>query len=149
MSNEELKTKIEKFLENQDVFIIKSVKHVNSKPHPYVIGTRHVNFAADNWHGMLSADCIRDGEKRRLVHCYFKTSGYHYCDLPYDEHTSERVIFLQLKRHVSNKEAAHILSEIKDEIKDEGIAGFAFIETPEKFRIEPPEKKVDETVPGV
>lgn len=143
MSNEELKAKIEGLLADQGAFRIKDVMHVNHKPHPYMIGPSHVAWAADHWGGGLSEECIRDGEKRGVVRCYNSPPREGRCNIPYDEHTSDRVVFLQLRRNVANAEAVNILFTIKQAILDEKVTGFCFVDTPEKFRIEEPTTSVN------
>lgn len=124
VANTELEKKYqEKYFKDSNLFILKSIQHVNYKPHPYVIGSKHVAYAADHYGGMLGKETL---EK---IPCAEKG-----CQLPYDEHTSDKVMFLQLKRDTTGKEAGTFLMQMEDEIKQDGIDGFAFVETPENFK---------------
>ena len=108
---------------------MKDIMEVNHKPHPYTVGPRHVTYASEHG-GMLSPDVIRQGEKANKCKCAAKG-----CTIPYDEHTADTVMFLQLKRNGTNEEANAFLKGISDEVAADGIDGFAMIETEEKFRI--------------
>ena len=61
------------------------------------------------------------------------------CTKMYDEHTSDRVMFVKAKRNLTNKEAAAALFKLKEAIAANGdkVDGFAFVES--EFTIAPPE----------
>ncbi|RWZ82720.1 MAG: hypothetical protein EO766_17960, partial [Hydrotalea sp. AMD] len=81
-------------------FRVLSISSVNFKPHPYTIGPAHIGYASDKYGGKLTEDCIREGEKQGKVHC---ATGN--CYTPFDEHTSDKVCFVQLTRHLTKEEA--------------------------------------------
>jgi len=60
--------------------------------HAYCIGSKHVGWAADHFMGMLSEDCIRDGEKKEGIYCKTCEAAYGRRDinkvLDFDEHLS-------------------------------------------------------------
>lgn len=114
-----------------DPFVVHSVDHANFKPHPYMIGAKHVCHASDHFHGMLGVEAIEDAEKHG-IHCENGTIG-NRCHLPYKEHTSDTVIFLKLTRNATNTEAGKVLFAVKAECEADKIDGFAFIES--GFRI--------------
>jgi hypothetical protein len=66
-------------------FAVTDITNINHKPHPYMIGPRHVGHASDNFGGRLSADAIEDGEKKG-IHC-----AHRGCTVSYHNHTSDRV----------------------------------------------------------
>lgn len=111
------------------LFVVKSITHVNHKPHPYMIGPKHIEFAADNYNGMLTEAVIAAGEKKR-IYC-----AHPDCALPYDQHTSDKVLFLQLTRDLTNQEATEELMKVKPILEENKVDGVAFVETPEQFRI--------------
>lgn len=122
---------LEKQLQDKlNSFIVKNIININHKPHPYVIGYAHVVYASDNFGGRLTEECILMGEKRGVLRCYQKD-----CRIPYSQHTSDKVLFLSLKRNMTNEEAAKELSEIKSLLEENKIDGILFVETEKKFRI--------------
>lgn len=125
MTNDEKKTKIEELLSLQDVFRVKDVLNVNHKPHPYIVGPKHITYASDNYGGIL------DERTLNKVKCDYKG-----CNLSYEEHTSDLVCFLQLKKNATNDEVKFILKELVDNVGETFIDGFGFVDTDEKFRIE-------------
>lgn len=123
---------IAEFFEKSENFIFRSVENVNHRPHPYVIGSRHIGFAADHFGGMLSEAAIIEGEKRG-IHCAASN-----CRVPYEQHTCDTVCFLTLKRNMTVNEAQEELKNIDTLMKENKVDGFAFVDTPDKFRITNP-----------
>lgn len=113
------------FLKGQDAFVLEEIQRVNFKPHPYTIGAKHVAYASDNNSGMLTDDVCKK------IPC-----AHRGCNLSYEEHTSDCVAFLKLLRNVGKEEAQKILNELLVDVLGKEVDGVAFIETPEKFRIE-------------
>ena len=123
MTNKEKAEKIEDVLKGQDLFKVLSVDDVNHKPHPYMIGPRHITYASDHHSGRLGEEILK------AVQC-----AHVDCRLSYEEHTSDNVCFLQLLRNGTNEEAQTVLKALVDTI-DNLVDGFAFVETPEKYRM--------------
>ncbi len=121
---EEKAKKIRELLSEQDLYDVKDVMGVNHKPHPYMIGTAHITYASKNCGGMIGEETLKN------VRC-----AHPHCNLPYEEHTSDTVCFLQLKRNGTNAEANVILKALVTKIGDNFVDGFAFVESPEKYRI--------------
>ena len=124
MTNEEKTEIIKKALEKQDLFSAMSVQDVNHKPHPFMIGPRHVTDAADNYGGRLGEATLNK------IPCSHKE-----CNLMYADHTSDKVCFLQLKRSGTQKEGNSILKGLVDELENGLVDGYSFVETTEKYRI--------------
>lgn len=124
MNNEEKAKKIKEALKEQDVFCVKSVENINFKPHPYMIGPIHISYASDHYGGMLGDETLK------AVRC-----AHPNCNIPYEQHTSDNVCFLQLLRNATNEEANVILKSLVETIGQSLVDGFAFVETEEKFRI--------------
>lgn len=110
-------------------FKVMSITNVNHKPHPYTVGGRHVSWVAENHNGILSEQAIKDGEKHG-IYCEHPN-----CTLPYDQHTFDRVLFLQLTRNMSREEASEQLNSVVDSLKEHKIDGISFVETTERYRI--------------
>lgn len=119
--------RIAEILKGQDALKMKRVQNVNHKPHPYTIGPRHVQYAT-----ILSKPEILKGEEENAFTC-----AHPKCTLPYAEHTSDEVCFLQLLRDVDEREISSIIESLVAEVGEDYIDGFAFVETDEKFRINP------------
>jgi len=115
----------EKEYPQSDFVEVKDITSVNHKPHPFVIGTKHVVDAANNHGGMLGQATMDK------IPC-------DYCKRPASEHTSDKVMFLQLKRNCTNEEIMTFLKsdEMMKLTESEKVDGFAFVETDEKFRIQ-------------
>lgn len=124
----ELETKYEGLLKDGP-FIVKSITGVNHRPHPYVIGPRHIGWASDHWNGMLGKAAIKDFEAHG-GHC-----AHPNCTLPLDQHTYDTVLFLSLKKDVLKEDARDILAPVGEQMQKDKIDGLCFVETPEKYRI--------------
>lgn len=112
-----------------DGFKVHDITTINHKPHPFVIGPKHVAFCADNYGGMLGDACTND---ERFPAC--SAPG---CYLTMREHTSNKVMAVMLTKNLSQEEAQQSLKRYVDAgMEDDGIEGFVFIESPEEFRIE-------------
>ena len=123
---QELKDKYEeKHFKDSDLFKLHDIVTVNHQPHPYMIGPNHVKHAADKCGGMLGEETMRE------VPC--AVPG---CGLSYEDHTSETVLFVQLKRNMTPDEAQSFLGKLENNLKSDKIDGIALVETPEKFRVD-------------
>lgn len=123
MSLEELKKKYKEKFEKSEFFKLVDITTINYKPHPYVVGPKHVSYASDHQGGALTEETCRQ------VPC-----AYPKCKLSYDEHTYDTVIALSLTRDTTQDEANEFIKSINEEIKQDDIDGYIFVETEEKFR---------------
>ena len=125
-------------------FRLESIDNVNHKPHPYCITPKHL--LPDEM--FLNADTIREAE-RQGAHCgmyhnydgsKYSTKmehGYQPCHIPYDQHTSDKVLFVKALVDKPIKDLDGLqdyLKSIVDVLKGLGIAGVAFI-GPDKPKI--------------
>ena len=122
MTNQEKLNKIIEFLTNQDIFEAIGVDNINHDPHIFVIGPKHVKYAADNCGGMLGQETLD------AIPCA-------RCGWPHDRHTSDNVCFLKLKRNCVHAEAQVILKSMIEHLGENSIDGFVFVESKDKFRI--------------
>lgn len=96
-------------------------------PHPYMITPRHVSWAADHWGGMLSADAIRDAEKKNGAMCDIcRARGQ---SLTYDQHETQTTLFIIVPQNTDLNAVPGLhayLWQHKDRFISLGIDGFAF-----------------------
>lgn len=123
MTNEEIEKEVVEILKDQDVFVLKSVTDINHTPHRFMIGSKHVAHAADYHGGRLGEDTLK------AVPC-----AYPGCGTSYEDHTSDKVLFMSLLRDVEQEEARDILTRVIV-VGDGVLKGVAFVETPEKYKI--------------
>jgi hypothetical protein len=113
----------------QELFTVRSIQNVNHNPHPYMIGPKHIEHAANNHGGALGKATLE------AVQC-----AHPGCRTGYKGHTSDKVLFLTLKRNISPEEAKQSFASIQELLKENSIDGVTFIDTPEKFRIQSPDQ---------
>jgi len=146
-----MQSQIEKYAEllKEYSFIeVKNIQDVNHKPHPYCITEKHVAYVSDHYNGMLSTQAVQSLEKekgRGMCGMYISPdgkqisnghkSGWKRCDKYYDEHTSNRVMFIKLKQNVDKETFRKAMKILVPEFKKDKIDGISLIETKEKFRI--------------
>lgn len=139
METQQLQEELQRLLGSS--FIVKDIRHVNHKPHPFTIGAPIVAWTADNHGGMLTEAAIESFEKQRGSVC--AVPG---CTFLYKEHTNgDKVLFLQLTENLDNKTAANTIFKIKELMLQEKVDGICFVETPEQYRILPPKTDEDGT----
>lgn len=127
MTEEKILAKVNEIC--KDKFIVKGIHNVNhALGHPYTIGPKHIQYAS-----ILNESAIESMEKVKGPSC-----AHLGCNRYYHEHTSDKVMFLQLLRNLTNKEASEVLFALKTEFEAEKFTGFGFVDTPEKYRIEEP-----------
>ena len=131
MNDQDREAKITEVLATQDLYRCKSVDNINHNPHPYMIGPKHVVYASDNHSGRLGEDAILAGEKAGKCNC-----AHPGCNIPYESHSKgNKVAFLQLLRNGTNDEASKVLKDLVDQLGENFVEGFVFVDTDEKFRI--------------
>lgn len=116
-------------------FKLDSITNVNYKPHPYCITPEHLE-TADMY---LNETSIREAEKNGVrcgmyvkgdKYCNHPESGYTRCDVPYDEHKSDKVLFIKALVDKEIKDLSGLesyLKKIKHMLEELGIDGIAFI----------------------
>ena len=134
MNIEELNEKYrEKYFKDNDFVKLCNIKVINFDPHPYMVGPEHVQRAADTNGGILDETILKE------VGCVHPG-----CTLSYEEHKYKTVMFLQLKRDISDTEISEFVLSIKEEMLEDRIDGLGFVETEELFRVTKDEQKDNE-----
>lgn len=113
-----------KYFNDSEALRLKEIMSVNHDPHPFMIGSEHIVHADKHNNGILSKEVMEE------VGC-----AHPGCNLSYDEHTFNTVLFIQLKRDVTNIEITNELRKMADDMLEDKIDGFVMVETEEKFRI--------------
>ena len=111
-----------------DSFTVLSINTVNQKPHPYCITDKHLSRNSSMY---LGVEQINDMEKK-----YGPMCGVKGCNVLFEEHKGDRVVFLQLCRNMPNSEATELLRTCAGLLETNGIDGITFVETPEQYRIQ-------------
>lgn len=137
MTNEDKLEKVNETLQENDCVFAKGVHDVNHRPHPYMIGPKHVSYASEHFGGILDERTVNK------IKC-----DHPGCNLLYDEHVSDCFLFFQLKRDVLESELHIFIDPLVPILKDLKIDGIAFVETDEKFRVKADEKLDNTSLPG-
>jgi hypothetical protein len=121
----------EKEYPKTDFAVVEDIRDVNFRPHPYVIGSRHLSRNDSIYLGPRQ---IRAMEQKHGPMC-----AYRGCNLYYDAHESDRVACVKLRRDCTNQEMKEWLKSLIDTgwCAQEKVDGFAFLETPEHYRVQP------------
>jgi hypothetical protein len=98
----------------EGLFNVKAAMHINHKPHPFKISSRH----------------LKDGQIDLTEPC-----GERGCALPHDQHTSELALFLQPVRNLTQPEFMEAVSNIGDLMAEHHVDGIALVKHPEGFEI--------------
>lgn len=120
---EELMTIFSDELSEEKILKVAGIHEVNHKPHPYTVGPKHVAYAAKHNGGVLSEEICEE------IPC-----AEPKCNLSYTEHTSDKTLFLQLKRDTLESEVQNELLKIKDLMVSNDIEALAFVDTEEKYK---------------
>tara|TARA_R110000822_G_scaffold2004_8_gene9581 strand:+ start:1142 stop:1522 length:381 start_codon:yes stop_codon:yes gene_type:complete len=119
MKNEEIKIILQEAIVDERITVY-GVLDINQKPHAFTIGPEHIKEAQH--HGGQLNDAVIE-----KVGC--SVAG---CTLPYAEHTSDTVVFLQFSADITSKDLQDELKVIIDnhpEIFNEScVEGFSFVE---------------------
>jgi hypothetical protein len=122
-TKEELMIIFSDVLSDKNILKASGIHEVNHKPHAFTIGPKHIKYAADNNAGVLSEEICQK------IKC-----GHPKCNLSYTEHTSDKTLFLQLKRDTLESEVQKELIKIKDLLIENAVNGIAFADSEEKYK---------------
>lgn len=120
MGNEKLEKKYRPSMESSGVLVLRDVITVNHKPHPFMVGPKHVAHASDHCGGMLGEETLNK------IPCSARG-----CGMPYKDHTYDTVIAVSLARDCIQADIQSTLEEFCKEndaaIKHDKIDGFIFV----------------------
>jgi hypothetical protein len=108
--------------------LVKDITNVNYKPHPFTVGPEHVEYAVKHNFGHL------DESVARAVPCAARIRGKR-CNFSYDDHISDRLALVQLKRNCESSEMQTWLQSLISWATSVHIDGFTFVDTPQHYRI--------------
>ena len=100
-----------------DPLEIVKVDHCNFRPHLFVIGSQHFPKDGGMYIDPHQAPCAMHG-----------------CGLSYEDHVSDKVLFVKLIRNCKNKTVAAVLFPIKQLMIEHKIDGVAFVENEFKIK---------------
>jgi len=112
------------------LFEVVDVQSCNFKPHPFTIGPQHLKNSTSIY---LDPNCAPCAHRERGTRAR--------CELKYEEHTCDRVVFLKCLKNMTNADAASKLAGVKKQMEKDKLDGFAFIKS--EYEIAPPEEEAD------
>lgn len=114
-----MKEKYAPIVEATGIFTLHDITTINHRPHPFMVGPRHIAHAADHHGGMLGEATLE------VVPC-----AHRGCQTAYRDHTSDKVMALKLTADTTNTQANVALKQIVDQLDPiDAIDGFIFIKT--------------------
>ena len=122
MTKEELLIVFSDVLKVENLLKVSGIHEVNYRPHPFTVGPKHIADASENHGGLLGEATLQK------IQC-----AHPNCKLSYEDHDSDKVLFLQLTRNATEHEANNELVKIKDLLKEHNVDGIAFVDTEEKY----------------
>lgn len=123
MNKEELLTAFSDILKEKDVMKARGFDERNHKPHQFTVGAKHQVAAEKENQGVMTEEILQRIPCEHL-----------YCNLPYEEHTSEKTLVLQLTRDAYPAEVNEELVKIKETMQDNNVKSAAFADTVEKYK---------------
>ena len=123
MNKEELLTLFSDILKDKNVMKVRGFDERNHKPHQFTVGAKHQLAAEKENKGVMTEELLQRIPCEHL-----------YCNLPYEEHTSEKTMVLQLTRDATTTEVNEELVKIKSAMQDNNVKSAAFADTVEKYK---------------
>ena len=119
---EELLIMFSEVLDKKGYLNVKGINETNHTPHQFMIGPKHIEYASDHSNGMLGEDTLK------AIKCASPK-----CGLSYEEHKSDKVLFLQLTQDLKETDAQNELVKIQQLLIDNNVDGVAFVDSEEKY----------------
>lgn len=121
ITKKQLNENTNQILEPNPYMTFKPVMTINHKPHPIMIGPKHVAYASKNYGGML------DERTLKVIPC-----SYRGCDLSLEEHTYDTVIPVIITEEGKGDEHTEAIQDLLrkaiDKVEDGVFDGFIFVE---------------------
>lgn len=133
MNKEEILTAFGKVLDEKNVLRARGFDERNFRPHQFTIGAEHTLLAEKENKGVLSEEILAKIPCEHIG-----------CMDTYEEHTSDKVLILQLTRDATAEEVNEELIKIKPLLTEYEIKQAAFADTLEKFKFIQDEDRSDE-----
>ena len=123
MNKEQLLTVLTEALGEDTMISPKGFIEENHKPHQFTVGAKHQLAAEKENKGVLTEEiCQR-------IRC-----EHPHCNLRYEEHTSDKILILQLKRDAEQVDVMNELVKIKALMLDNKIIATQFANTEEGYK---------------
>ena len=110
MNKEQLLTVFSDILKEKDVLKARGFDERNHKPHQFTVGAKHQIAAEKENEGVMTEEIL---QRIRCEHLY--------CNLRYDEHTSDKTLILQLTRDATEQEVNEELLKLKPSITEHKV----------------------------
>ena len=123
MNKEQLLTVFSDILKEKDILKARGFDEHNYRPHQFTVGYKHQNAAQKENKGVMTEEILQRIPCEHL-----------YCNLKYEEHTSEKKLILQLTRDATTVEVNEELIKIKPAMQENDVKSAAFADTEEKFK---------------
>jgi hypothetical protein len=123
MNKEKLLTALTKALGKDTMLSPKGFVEENHKPHQFRVGAKHQLAAAEENEGVLTEEI-----------CQRIPCEHLYCNLSYEEHTSDKTLVLQLTRDAEQTDVMNELVKIKPLINEHNIKAVKFADSIEGFK---------------
>lgn len=136
MNKEELLTTLTEALGEDTMISPKGFVEDNYKPHQFRVGAKHQLAAEKENKGVLTEEI-----------CQRIPCEHLHCDLKYEEHTSDKILILQLKRDSEQADVMNEINKLKSIIMDNNIKAVKFADTEEGYKFLVDGKSEDERSP--
>lgn len=123
MNKEQLLTTLKDALSEDTMLSPKGFIEENHKPHQFRVGAKHQVAAKEENDGVLSEEICQRFPCEHL-----------YCNLSYEEHTSDLTLILQLKRDAEQTDVMNELVLLKPYFADNNIKNVQFADTQEGYK---------------
>lgn len=123
MNKEKLLTTLTEALSKDTMLSVKGFIEENHKPHPFKVGAKHQLAAEEENEGVLTEEIC---ERIPCEHLY--------CNLSYEEHTSDKILILQLTRDAEQVDVMNELVLLKLIMSENNIKAVQFADTEEGYQ---------------
>jgi hypothetical protein len=123
MNKEQLLTAFSDILKEKDIIKARGFDERNHRPHQFTVGAKHQLAAEKENKGVMTEEILQRIPCEHL-----------YCNMKYEEHTTEKTVVLQLTRDATSVEVNEELVKIKSLMQDNNVKSAAFADTTEKFK---------------
>ena len=123
MNKEQLLTAFSEALGDDSMLSAKGFIEENHRPHQFRVGAKH----------QLAAEKENEGVMTEEI-CQRIPCEHLHCNLKYEEHTSDKMLILQLTRDAEQADVMNELVKVKALITDHDIKNVQFADTEEGYQ---------------